>query len=252
MTRMSTDKTSTGGVLAAKHILIAGNNVVERATLRTVLEQHGACVREAKDGYEAMGFARWHRFDVGILDVEMPMVDGFEAAAAIRHPDFHQATSPHIPLFALTSKPISQENLRFIGAGFDEWAEKPVEESWLVGKLEHHLSRSAPYRPAVRDQSHALRAAGGNHELAAELFQMLQEQLPAQREEIMAMLKAGERESVHALVHKLQGSARYCGAMALQAAGEMLEQSLKLDPVHQSAAIAALNRAVDQLLELRR
>jgi hypothetical protein len=39
--------------------------------------------------------------------------------------------------------------------------------------------------------------------------------------------------------------------MALQAAGEMLEQSLKLDPVHRSAAIAALNRAVDQLLELR-
>jgi two-component system sensor histidine kinase BarA len=216
-----------------------------------MIEQYGACVREAKDGYEAMGLARWHRLDVGILDVDMPMVDGFEAAAAIRHPDFHQITSPQIPLLALTSKPVSAENLRFIGAGFDEWSEKPVEENWLVGKLEQHLSRSTPYRPAVRDQSHALRAAGGNRELAAELFQMLQEQLPAQREEIVALLEAGEHETVHELVHKLQGSARYCGAMALQAAGEMLEQSLNLDPVHRFAAIAALNRAIDQLLELR-
>lgn len=242
---------STGRVLAAKNVLIAGNNVVERTVLRTVLEQHGARVREAKDGYEARGLARWHRFDIGILDVDMPMIDGFEAAAAIRHPDFHQATSPQIPLFALTSMPVLREDLRFIGAGFDEWAEKPVEESWLVGKLEHHLSRSAPYRPAVRDQSHALRVAGGNRELAAELFQMLQAQLPAEREEIVTLLEAGEHESLHALVHKLRGSARYCGAMALQAAGEMLEQSLKLDPVHRSAAIAAFNRAVDQLLELR-
>ena len=120
-----------------------------------------------------------------------------------------------------------------------------------MGKLEQHLSRNTPYRPAVRDQSHALRAAGGNRELAAELLQMLQEQLPSQRAEIVTLLEAGEHESVHELVHKLQGSARYCGAMALQAAGEMLEQSLKLDPVHRFAAIAALNRAVDQVLELR-
>ncbi len=242
--------TTSTGPLVDKHVLIAGNNVVERTVLRTMIEHYGACVREAKDGYEAMGLARWHRLDIAILDVDMPMVDGFEAAAAIRHPDFHQATSPQIPLFALTSKPVSKENLRFIGAGFDEWSEKPVEEDWLVGKLEQHLSRGTPYRPLVRDQSHALRAAGGSRELAAELFQMLQEQLPAQRDEIVVLLEAGENESVHALVHKLQGSALYCGAMALQAAGEMLEKSLKLDPVHRFAAIAAFNRAVDQLLKL--
>ncbi|PKM45297.1 MAG: hypothetical protein CVV05_07990 [Gammaproteobacteria bacterium HGW-Gammaproteobacteria-1] len=79
----------------------------------------------------------------------------------------------------------------------------------------------------VIDKDLALQRAGGNAQLAAELFTMLLRELPQQRAGIEAALAAGDYPALQHLVHKLNGSATYCGVPALKAAADSLESALK-------------------------
>lgn len=80
---------------------------------------------------------------------------------------------------------------------------------------------------SVVDEALALERAGGNAALACELFQMLQKELPVYHENIRDLYDNGNMEALINTVHKLNGSATYCGVPALKAAAETLESDLK-------------------------
>ncbi|GAB4297309.1 MAG: hypothetical protein Kow0096_15260 [Thiohalomonadaceae bacterium] len=101
----------------------------------------------------------------------------------------------------------------------------------------------------VIDQELALQRAGGNAQLAAELFGMLLQELPQQRSAIQAALTAGDYPALQHLVHKLNGSATYCGVPALKAAADSLESSLKRGVTAQAAAgVACVVEEIDRVL----
>jgi len=79
----------------------------------------------------------------------------------------------------------------------------------------------------VVDEALALERAGGNADLARELYQMLQKELPTYHEDLQNFYKQGDIESMLNMVHKLNGSATYCGVPALKAAAETLESNMK-------------------------
>lgn len=79
----------------------------------------------------------------------------------------------------------------------------------------------------IIDTELALERAGGNADLARELFQMLQNELPVYQEKIRSLFDNGDTSALTEIVHKLNGSATYCGVPALKAAADSLESALK-------------------------
>lgn len=101
----------------------------------------------------------------------------------------------------------------------------------------------------VIDQDLALQRAGGNAQLAAELFSMLLQELPQQRSAVEAALAAGDYPALQQLVHKLNGSATYCGVPALKAAADALETSLKRgETAHAAGGVASILEEIDRVL----
>lgn len=102
----------------------------------------------------------------------------------------------------------------------------------------------------VLDASLALERAGGNADLARDLYKMLQKELPVYLENIPALFNAEDIPTLTATVHKLHGSATYCGVPALRAATEVFESGLKRGESDMyPQQMADLLKAIRQLME---
>lgn len=102
----------------------------------------------------------------------------------------------------------------------------------------------------IVDEALALQNAGGNAELAQELFQMLQQELPHYLEKLPQIHQAGDLESLYQQVHKLHGSATYCGVPALKQAALSFESHLKQQQTqHYADDLAHILEQIEELLK---
>ena len=111
-------------------ILLAEDNVVNQRLVVRVLERRGHSVAVAADGRQAVEAVRAERFDLVLMDVQMPEIDGFEATTAIR--EYEGANGTHIPIVALTAHAMKGDEERCRQAGMDAYLCKPVESARLI------------------------------------------------------------------------------------------------------------------------
>lgn len=121
------------GVAEGCQVLIAEDNAINREVLREMLEHCGHTVTEAMDGAEALAFASATRFDLVLMDISMPMMDGIEASGRIRS----GGASATTPIIGLTAHAFPEEIARFRTCGMEEVIVKPI----TLGKLQDVLSR---------------------------------------------------------------------------------------------------------------
>jgi CheY-like chemotaxis protein len=114
-------------------VLIADDKETSRELIRAVLESLGYEVREASDGLEAVRYARELPPDLIILDLQMPVLDGFGALAELRGDDSLAAT----PIMALTASAMQGDRERALAAGFDSYVSKPIP----LAKLREEVTR---------------------------------------------------------------------------------------------------------------
>jgi CheY-like chemotaxis protein len=114
-------------------VLIADDKETSRELIRMVLESLGHEVREACDGSEAVRYARELPPDLIILDLQMPVLDGFGALAELRGDRILAAT----PIMALTASAMQGDRERAIAAGFDSYVSKPIP----LAKLREEVTR---------------------------------------------------------------------------------------------------------------
>ncbi len=125
-------------------ILVADDNPVNRKLTQRLLEQVGHSVRLVENGREAVRAATERRFDVVLMDVQMPEVDGLEATAEIRALESrNRPGQPRMPIVAMTAHAMKGDRERFLNAGFDDYLSKPIRFDQLFAVLEN-LSASAP------------------------------------------------------------------------------------------------------------
>ena len=103
---------------------------------RRMLEKAGHRVVVVNDGQEAVTASAAHRFDICLMDVEMPRMDGFAATIAIRAREAEQATD-HLPIVAVTAHALSEYRERCAGVGMNGYLAKPV----LPEALDHEIAR---------------------------------------------------------------------------------------------------------------
>jgi signal transduction histidine kinase/AmiR/NasT family two-component response regulator len=118
--------------LPAIRILVADDNPINQAVARAILEAAGAVVETAGDGEQALERLRTEVFDVVLMDVHMPVMDGIEAVGRIRD---GQVGRHDIPIIALTADAMPGEVTRLRGLGFDALQHKPVQPAALIGAI---------------------------------------------------------------------------------------------------------------------
>ena len=115
-------------------ILLAEDNLVNRTLAVRLLEKHGHAVEVATDGGEALRKYQAGRFDLILMDVQMPEVDGFEATASIR--EMETTTGTHVPIMAMTAHALTGDRERCLAAGMDGYISKPFQVEELLKEME--------------------------------------------------------------------------------------------------------------------
>jgi len=120
-------------------VLVVEDNAVNQMIAAKILERRGHEVKTAADGYEALQILRHETFDVVLMDIEMPRMDGLEATAAIRAAEARYGG--HIPIIAMTAYAMKEDRERCLAAGADGYIAKPVRAAELVAAVEEGARR---------------------------------------------------------------------------------------------------------------
>jgi CheY-like chemotaxis protein len=116
------------------HVLLVDDNVVNQMLAARLLEKHGYHVTVRANGCEALAALDQEAFDVVLMDVQMPVMDGFEATGAIRVRE--QSTGRHLPIIAMTAHAMRGDQERCLAAGMDGYLAKPIKAGELIDLVE--------------------------------------------------------------------------------------------------------------------
>ena len=142
------------------HVLLAEDNVVNQRLAVRVLEKHGHTAVVTATGKEALAALERERFDVVLMDVQMPEMDGFEATAAIREQE--KGNGHHIPIIAMTAHALKGDEERCLQAGMDGYIAKPIQPRTLLALIESLVESTVehggpPHPRHGRCRAHAAR-----------------------------------------------------------------------------------------------
>ena len=129
-------------------ILLAEDNAVNQLLTSRVLEKHGHNVVTAGSGRAALEQLEKTSFDLILMDIQMPEMDGFEATAAIRKEE--ESTGKHLPIIAMTAHAMEGDRERCLAAGMDGYIAKPVEATALIDAIENLGRTSTAIEGAAR------------------------------------------------------------------------------------------------------
>jgi signal transduction histidine kinase/ActR/RegA family two-component response regulator len=123
-------------------ILLAEDNTVNQRVATRLLEKMGHQVRVASNGSEAVHLYLAKEFDLILMDVQMPVMGGYEATAAIREREHESGT--HIPIVALTAHAVAGDRERCLEAGMDDYVSKPIRQEELAAAIRRAQDKSIP------------------------------------------------------------------------------------------------------------
>jgi CheY-like chemotaxis protein len=123
-------------------ILLVEDNPVNQMVAQSILARRGHTVVTADNGRAALELLEGEPFDVALMDVQMPVMDGLEATAAIR--DRERGAGRHLPILALTANAQPDDRERCLRAGMDGYLTKPVQSHLLYRSVEAAAGLAAP------------------------------------------------------------------------------------------------------------
>jgi CheY-like chemotaxis protein len=121
-------------------ILVAEDNLVNLTIAKKLLERQSCLVTTAQDGLEAVELCRTHSFDIVLMDLQMPHLDGLEATRQIRALDNANA---RVPIIALTASAMEGERDRCLNSGMTDYLSKPIDRKALEATIHRLLTASA-------------------------------------------------------------------------------------------------------------
>jgi len=235
----------------ALHILLVEDNPVNRRLAQHVLEKEGYTVVAADNGATALKTLERKRFDLVLMDVQMPRMDGIETTAAIRNRE--KITGGYLPIVALTAHAMAGDRERCLKAGMDGYLIKPIQPAMLLEAIERlHLvcgrSRSARGKKIVLDRAALLDRVDGDMPLLGEIMKLFLQECGPLMASARAAMKTGNASRFAYEIHTLRGMLRNLSATAAQeAAGQLEELSLKNDREKAEETYALLEQEVQVL-----
>ena len=240
-------------------VLVAEDNAVNQKLALSVLHRAGHIAVIVPNGQEAVAAVERERFDAVMMDVQMPVMGGFEATRLIR--ELEAGTGRRIPIIAVTARAMKGDREACLAAGMDGFVPKPIQSATLLETLMNLASGSrAETAGGVERHGDAIRGAdaldeiglmelvGGDRVLARELAQLFLDDLAPRVTEITAAVTGLDAGRLRVGAHALRGSAGTMKAKPVSTAAGVLEtmgRSGELNGVQ--VALDDLNTAVASL-----
>jgi len=225
------DAEDEGPQLPGKKVLLVDDNQVNLKLASELIRLWGHEVCEAEHGKQAFELYRRESFDLVILDIQMPDIDGVSLMQMMRELDPEDNT----PMVALTANVLNHEADRLLDLGFDYFLGKPIDEAAFRALLDGQPQRRplddedeiGPLKPDCSlDYTRSLALSAGNESLLTQILEILKRDIPEQRQQLKTVFAEQDLDRLGALAHKLQGVTCYASLPRLRRIVVALQQQL--------------------------
>ncbi len=241
-------------------VLLAEDNLVNRELAVAILEKLGHRSTVAGNGHEVLAAIKKEAFDLILMDVQMPEMDGLQATRRLR--DLEKATGHHLPIIALTAHALSGDRAACLGAGMDDYVTKPVRRADLISAIDRLLpggkemmvppsdepkpasAHAAPVESGF-NRAKLLDEVDGNVNLIRRLAKLYAEGTPHLLEQIRAGVRSGDAAQLERAAHTLKGSlAQFHAAGAMNTARELEDLGHRRDLVTAAPTLLVLEKGL--------
>jgi CheY-like chemotaxis protein len=250
-------------------MLLVEDNEINRELAGQLLRDAGITVSLAENGREAVEKVTTESFDGVLMDVQMPEMDGYQAARVIRaRPEL-----AGLPIIAMTANAMAADRAKALAAGMNEHVPKPIDPGdlyaairrWCKPRAQVINPPSTPAPPAGTtfppdaralpehldgiDVVDGLKRVAGNRNLYCNLLLKFRQSHARAVEDIRSALDAGDYERAHRIAHTVRGLAGNIGAKELQAAAVAVDAAFKdSDPARAETVVPALEAALRRVV----
>ena len=250
---MTDAATSAAPTLTGRpRVLVVEDNVVNQQLVLVMLARAGYVAEVAMDGREALALLRAHRFDLVLMDLQMPVMDGLQATRELRRPG-SGVLDPAVPVIALTANAFAEDRARSFAAGMNDFLTKPVDPrrlfdtlaKWLrppvadePGSVEPYASEAAGDQQAeldadampVLDRAGLFERAMDDAQLAADLLEAFLHEYPGLRAALQSAIGNHDVIAMMNVAHTIKGAAANVGALRVAHAAGRVEHQAAADP----------------------
>jgi two-component system sensor histidine kinase/response regulator len=233
-----------------ERILLAEDNATNQQVATRLLEKMGFSVVAVANGREAVRALEAGPFDLVLMDLQMPLMDGFEATRAIRDPQ-SAVRNRRVPIVAMTAHALKGDRERCLDAGMDDYLTKPVDPKKLAKVTEHWVGRSSDDAPAVVpavivepvkapiifDRPGLVARTMEDEDLLQEVVSCFLEDTPRLIDGLKAHIRSGDSAAAGAQAHGLKGAAANVGGVALSETAAEMERAGRAGRLEALAAL---------------
>jgi CheY-like chemotaxis protein/HPt (histidine-containing phosphotransfer) domain-containing protein len=240
--------------LASLKVLLAEDSLVNRKLAIGLLERRGYQVVAVKNGKQAVDAVRSQPFDLVLMDVEMPEMDGLEATRIIRAAE--KETGAHVPIVALTARAMKGDREHCLAVGVDGYVSKPIRADQLYQAIEASVL-ARPARPredesaerAGVDWAEALASVRNDRDLLKTVVEAFLEECPQVMGQVRRAVDGEDASGLRLAAHTLKGSMRLFGHTPASDHADALEtMGRNGDLSGAQQTLVALERGMEDLL----
>jgi PAS domain S-box-containing protein len=235
-------------------ILLAEDSLVNQQLAVALLSGEGHEVTVANNGREAVAAVEKGLFDVVLMDVQMPEMDGLEATAIIRRSESTRGAR-RMPIIAMTAHALSGDRERCLEAGMDGYTSKPINADELFATIESLTTARADAAHGLCvetdpvDWSAALKTVRGDVRLLSIIVETALNELPELMAAVRSAVTGGDAQALRRAAHTIKGSVRYFGSHRVSELAAKLESLAQAENLHAAREVLSpLGDASDELL----
>lgn len=253
ISNQSLEMTESFEILRGASVLVAEDNGVNQLLIRKVLEKTGCKIDIAANGLEVLEYIKLKQYDIILMDIQMPEMDGYEATRYIRS----QLQSPYakIPIIAMTAHAFGSDVNKSISAGMNDHISKPFKPEILYSKISKYLVKNNNIKVIKLDHSKnvsinltPIYELGNDVGFLDELILLYVQQTPAFSERLRGYLKSHNFGAIRSICHQIKSSYGILNMSELDCALE--EVSTLLNKEKPDTEIASIMHQVNVIVSL--
>jgi two-component system, sensor histidine kinase and response regulator len=227
------------------HILLAEDNRVNQKVAIRTLEKMGHSVVVAENGRDAVSLVGKHTFDLVLMDIQMPILDGLTATRQIR--DAESEGRSYTPIIAMTAHAMKGDRERCLESGMDGYVSKPIDRKALKEAIASAVkgSRHSSHQDDSDTDSigwnyeQVLERIGGDETLFREIAQIFQDETPKNLEILRQAISRRDAAAIEKIAHSLKSQLGYLGTPGISQRTRALEEMARANDLDDAASIFA-------------
>ena len=213
-------------------ILIVEDNEINRKYLEKLLLKWNFPFQSAKNGLEALSKLETHQFDLVLMDIRMPIMDGYETSIKLRK--MKGNCNQNIPIIALTASALADEKKRALAAGMNHHVTKPYRQEQLLGAIQKYLLLEKPnmieknhfqFTPSI-NQTELSELYDNDLIQVVEMFDLFIKNMPHELSLLHKLLEKGNSQEIKDQLHKIKPNFTYTGFNNISTQIKQLEQQV--------------------------